>query len=1137
MLLSESLKKKVARLLVYVMLTTDVAPAMAMSAMPEYDVHIEKRILTHPETGIEQTGFMITAQKLVTETISGVIRQTYQTIFDQVVAPFMVAATVLQSTVVPALFEILQKASVELKRKKDDSVEETKTTETQISHGFCFSIPEIGNLLISHDGDVVLETEKSLQKSLKISAPFQVILNNATAKDIEVEATSAMLTGRNEADINSLKFKGISGARGKVENVLFVDKDSKLSVSKLDMENSLLLNTGNLQVREAMNLNGGYFLNAGHFGTAADPSVIKNVAHMLNTQTGIIDATAQMLVEADKFENFGKVRAKKLNLQTSNEFKNAGDIETEEKFELESLGKSENSGRINGNAGEVTVAGPKFEHISGQIQGAKLNFESDETEIYGNVVGQDATFRGKTAINGDVVLKHATVEGSLKNNSEVTTFEKRLDLVGQKSEILNNAKITTEKIVSTSENAKITGGEVTAAEVYSQKQLILDTNLSGLKTVQTDTEAQLGITERSLTPQLEKIKNFGKTDIHSSTPDLSEIQNEQNGQLFLKSSAALTKIKNLDNLRGQVNLLASLPNVNSLNLQNNATLTLAEGSSLCNLTQLQVGTEASFLAAPNVNFQNLVNLQNSGKTRIESALPELSTLKNEQNGKLFLKSSAALTKIQNLDGLKGQVNLQASLPNVRHLNLPENAQFVALAGTKFKNLKNLKINSGATFVAERRTALPALKNVKNFGNTTFKTALNLNSVYNAPNAELHFLERAKIKGRAKYSWEDLLQKNRYTYISPLTKKEIGLYNEGKILVDVPLRPGEVPDHRADDYHGIDITQGSYVASKNASIIYKKGGVRAKNFANDGISYSPKKLVIHSSGKNTKLGRCVANEGIEYNINSVTGEVEDSLIPLLRGENKDLTIKSAKEVKISKSLNWDVNLDVEAPKFEEESGVNLVVRKLKTRTDIFKNSGRIWTKNGIDIDTQDFSNISGRLETRGNTKIQASRKFLNTGGGKIEKNQEIKLGYYKANGSNAPVWSHATFHRDVYKPELSRAGVITGAGTTEIITGLFDNSFGIVNAAKGLNIDSQSEVVNECGLIYSGGPAFINGTLLKNGYKSSGYSITGKDPNAPIQENQLVKYQEWVESYEIHKHGAFHHRRHKVDTSHFEDRYK
>jgi hypothetical protein len=109
---SESLRKKIARVMAWVFLCTNVSPAFAMH-VPDYNVRVERREILNPVTGAMVSGFLIEAQKLVTQTVEMAAVQAYQTVFSQIVAPFMMMAATVQLGMAASLQEILQKAKAE----------------------------------------------------------------------------------------------------------------------------------------------------------------------------------------------------------------------------------------------------------------------------------------------------------------------------------------------------------------------------------------------------------------------------------------------------------------------------------------------------------------------------------------------------------------------------------------------------------------------------------------------------------------------------------------------------------------------------------------------------------------------------------------------------------------------------------------------------------------------------------------------------------------------------------------------------------------------------------------------------------------------------------------------------------------
>lgn len=127
-----------------------------MQGMPEYVINVEHRHITSKESAEMETVFAETARQLVQESAT----VAYKTITEQLIYPFMTAA-MMTLEAGARLCEILQNVKANISGKEQTS--KSCETETQISRGFCLNIPELGDLLISHDGDIILDTKENLK--------------------------------------------------------------------------------------------------------------------------------------------------------------------------------------------------------------------------------------------------------------------------------------------------------------------------------------------------------------------------------------------------------------------------------------------------------------------------------------------------------------------------------------------------------------------------------------------------------------------------------------------------------------------------------------------------------------------------------------------------------------------------------------------------------------------------------------------------------------------------------------------------------------------------------------------------------------------------------------------------------------
>jgi hypothetical protein len=203
----------------------------------------------------------------------------------------------------------------------------------------------------------------------------------------------------------------------------------------LSLKDALLLNTGKLTVSQRLDLNGGYFFNAGVVKTSADPSVFGHMTYMFNGSMGTIDATGRLVMSATNFSNLGDIKAKSMSVVTSELLDNRGRIETTAGFEAEGFGTVFNNGVIDGKSGNVSVSGAKFEHRQGRISGSRVEFGSEATVLVGAVAGQEGYFHGNVVNSGSLDFKRAVIDGLFINSSGAVKFEQKLDLTGRRAEI------------------------------------------------------------------------------------------------------------------------------------------------------------------------------------------------------------------------------------------------------------------------------------------------------------------------------------------------------------------------------------------------------------------------------------------------------------------------------------------------------------------------------------------------------------------------------------------------------------------------------------------------------------------------------------------------------------------------------
>lgn len=542
------------------------------------------------------------------------------------------------------------------------------------------------------------------------------------------------------------------------------------------------------------------------------------------------------------------------------------------------------------------------------------------------------------------------------------------------------------------------------------------------------------------------------------------------------------------------------------------------------LKSIDVAAPASLLLQEGSNTRNLQNLNNRGKARILSSTPKLEKLQN--CGHLQLENGSEISDIKSLDNLRGTNDIKAKFPNVSSMHVTTGTTTNFKKGSQLPEVKEIVVQNGASLnLDEGVTDSSKVSGLYNFGTTTINSKFGkLDAIYNGNNAALHLLKDIKI-GKRK------ITKNDRKIISKNLPSDISLLNDGKVLI------------KTQGQRFVTL-EGDYVASNDAILRLDDGGIRANKFINDGIIYSPDGLKVTQHSNNSQWGRCVAEKFIEYNAKGTELKLGGHLKPTITGNDKTLKINAERGINVVTDTNMNVDLDISSPTMTFEG--DLTARSLKANTNEFsikkarKKKITVSAKENFDITTRNFANDGGRLQTQGSKKsnLNVSGQFKNTGGGRITYERDL-VTWYSFDDGKLTEHNSEVYHT-VYKPHLDKAGVITTGGLLDINAKEFDNSFGIINAAKGLNINVQRALHNECGLIYSGGTTYLNGAGLYNGYVAGSKSFYGVNPNEPVYERRPVPYQVWIQSGYSTRAGGFRGMfggSNWHDTSHWETRYR
>lgn len=642
---------------------------------PEYYIIIEQKEKIDKKIGKMVNGISVKVQKW--------INYKYETIIHQFLSPFMSSSKSIRSA---NIYELLQNTTAEIKIKGKKN---NKRIKTELSRGYCLSIPELGDILILHQGDIILSNIEKFIPSMKIVTPANVILENTFINNIEVEATSIFLTGDYTYKMNSIVFKGIN-TDPLVSHFLCglcIDKKAKLFIDNLIIDDAMLLNYGNINLTKSLNLKEGFIYNLGSILIKLTIPILKDIQYILNEKDAIITSTSKNIWGINRFINNGVIKVDQLGITSTLSFYNNGEIQTKHGFELCLLGDGYNNGIINGCSSDILIRGEKFIHQGERIVARTVFFRAEESHLKSLVIGQEGYFEKKVTISGTMNIPEAFLNGCLVNLCKIIKIEGKLELRGKSSEIQNHGIIDTGIIINSADNGLINGGTITVHHIIVQSEKILKLHciMPELDKVETLESAKLIIDSNSYIPKLKKLSNQGNSIILADTPNLANIDNSDRGEINLGGQKSKDELKYLDIPNGNFSLNSSYSNLTELHLKNgnsivllsetklpllkniiideNTKLIVRSGADLSSLKILKTKIKSECILEKGALISNIENIYCNGYILCSTELLKLKAIFNGRHGKLDINNKMTISgrKVNKID-LKENSTIK-NLPN------------------------------------------------------------------------------------------------------------------------------------------------------------------------------------------------------------------------------------------------------------------------------------------------------------------------------------------------------------------------------------------------------------------------------------------------------------------------------------------
>lgn len=398
---SKRLKKKVAKLLVYVMMLTNISPAFTMDSRADYQVVVRQ----NSESLTGQSLLQIEAFKATEQILQGVARTIYEAVATQTM---LMMAAILTGT-------------------------------QQISSERVVNIEGVGKFKLDENDAIIVDSWIDPSKSIEFVTDRNVVINSLRGCD-KLSITAPNVTIRGETFIKSLGISLLSP-----DGVFAVENGSVFKSGSL-VVNGKFYNNGTLEFLQSV----GASLTFEDFGffnygvVRGENFSIQNARFFFNSDSGVIQGQ-KFELQSNVLINNGIIGARDsdISLQIHKSFTNAN------KFlgrSVQLLFTSENGGLFNNGEMDLLSAGIT---IAGTLQNkSKMHF-GEINGFIGNFLNE-ARFladAGVLTVNSGE-NRHILILKSLVTNEEFLNRFSGEDSVMQFSEISGAGRFTNHGIFS-----------------------------------------------------------------------------------------------------------------------------------------------------------------------------------------------------------------------------------------------------------------------------------------------------------------------------------------------------------------------------------------------------------------------------------------------------------------------------------------------------------------------------------------------------------------------------------------------------------------------------------------------------------------------------------------------------------------
>ncbi|EAY03202.1 hypothetical protein TVAG_049860 [Trichomonas vaginalis G3] len=498
--------------------------------------------------------------------------------------------------------------------------------QTQSSHGYMVSLPEIGNIVVSNDGNLAIEGNHNIE-SLKIAviAPYQVILFRAVVNQMDISSQGVILFKESIVEMDSLQIVPVDNNKGSITCFLMTE-GSEFKAHELLLNNSIVYSLGTMNV-ENVYCRGSSILNFGSFTT----KLLDNVTYLFNGKESSIKEVQKIV--SSYVINHGLINFQNLEIFTSADIKNFGVLDGKSNLYMNCLCNNINEGMFR-SKNQIVFDGNQLELSKGSsIVTNTFQFLCKSTTISTNIEGVNVKMLNLVQANSFNIFKNVEIYGVFINYGALYV-DNNISLLGKKASIMNAGNIeVSNEILSLALEDEICDyiGEryekvnkyiknpnhpdewrihINCKGIRVKSSLNINATFHTVHNIEVYESSKLYIFKTSIIQGLKSIVNRGEASMFSSSPTLESFINEPQAKLILESKTYYGEIHGELELEGEVHIGDYFPNINSMTIKEGAKVYLNKGNEFPSLSTLTNHGEA--LVSPSRIFNSLKSVINYG---------------------------------------------------------------------------------------------------------------------------------------------------------------------------------------------------------------------------------------------------------------------------------------------------------------------------------------------------------------------------------------------------------------------------------------------------------------------------------------------------------------------------------------------